>query len=130
LGLDVALSAFAAGLAPGCAPWSPWPRRPGVLLVACPSRLAAEHCRRRAAWFGVAAAGPLPVSHSRWLVAVAASGSVAPDPFSGRFGAGPALLAAPLPLPGVPLPVPPLGGFSRSPSPFPPSVSLRQVRLF
>ena len=27
---------------PGGAPWSPWPHRPGVLLVACPSRLAAE----------------------------------------------------------------------------------------
>lgn len=130
LGLDVALSVFAAGLAPGCAPWSPWPRCPGVLLVACPSRLAAEHCRRRAAWFGLAAAGPLPVSCSRWLVAVAASGSAAPVPFSGRFGAGPSLLAAPLPLPGVPLPVPPRGGSSRSSSRSVPAVSLRQGQLF
>lgn len=66
----LALPFFAAGLAPGCVAWSPWPRRPGVLLVACPSRLAAEHGRRRAQWFGLAVAGPLPVSASRWLVAV------------------------------------------------------------
>ena len=66
----LALPFFAAGLAPGCVPWSPWPHRPGVLLVACPSRLAAEHCRRRAGLFRLAVAGPLPVSSSLWLAAV------------------------------------------------------------
>lgn len=124
------LLVFAAGLPPGGVPWSPWPARPGVLLVACPSRPVAEHCRRRAAAFGLAVAGPLPVSRSRWLVAVAAPGSPAPDPLSVRLGAGPAVLAAPRSLAGVPLPVPPRGGFSRSPLRSTPAVSLRQGRLF
>ncbi|MCB1764492.1 MAG: hypothetical protein KDJ22_00315, partial [Candidatus Competibacteraceae bacterium] len=35
------LVVFVAGLPPGCAAWSPWPRRPGVVLVACPSRALA-----------------------------------------------------------------------------------------
>jgi hypothetical protein len=125
------LAVFVAGLPPDCVPWSPWPPHPGVLLVACPSRLAAEHCRRRAAAFGLAVAGPLPVSRSRWLVAVAAPGSPAPDPLSVRLGAGP--FARPqLPLPGVPLPVPPRGGGrSRSVAPARPGrVSFAQGRLF
>jgi hypothetical protein len=71
------LFVFAAGLAPGCAPWSPWPRRPGVLLVSCPSRLAAEHCRRRATLFGLAAAGPVAY---HWRVAVALPSLPIPPP--------------------------------------------------
>ena len=108
------LLVFVAGLAPGCAPWSPWPPRPGMLLVACPSRLAAEHCRRRAAAFGLAAAGPLAVSR-RWLVAVRWVVRP-PSALAIRLGAGP--VARSLPLCGVPLPVPRRGGASR-PAPRP-----------
>lgn len=110
------LLVFVAGLAPGCAPWSPWPACPGVLLVACPSRLAAEHCRRRAVAFGLAVAGPVAVASRRWLVAV-------------RLGASPVARAS-LPLPGVPLPVSPRGGSSRSPLRSAPTGSLRQGQLF
>jgi hypothetical protein len=62
--------AFVAGLPPGCAAWSPWPRRPGVVLVACLSRALARLARRRASAFGLAVAGPLAVASRRWLVAV------------------------------------------------------------
>ena len=93
----LSLAVFAAGLPPGCVAWSPWPRRPGVLLVACPSRLAAEHCRHRAGLFGLAAAGPVAVSRRRWLVAVAAPLSLASDSLSHRFGtASPAFAPRPV----------------------------------
>lgn len=82
------LLVFVAGLAPGCAPWSPWPACPGVLLVACPSRLAAEHCRRRAGLFGLAVAGPVAVARRRWLVAVRWVARP-PSALAARLGAGP-----------------------------------------
>jgi hypothetical protein len=123
------LLVFVAGLPPGGVAWSPWPPRPGVLLVACPSRLAAEHCRRRAGLFGLAVAGPLAVSRRRWLVAVRCAPR-SPSALAVRFGAGSAALASASALPGVPLPIPPRGGFSRSLSRSVPAVSLRQGRLF
>jgi len=122
------LLGFAAGLAPGCAPWSPWPRRPGVLLVACPSRLAAEHCRRRAVWFGLLVAGPVAVSRHRWLLAVRWVARP-PSALAVRLGAG-SPACSPLPLSGVPLPVLPRGGSSHSPLRSAPAVSLRQSQLF
>jgi hypothetical protein len=100
-----------------------------VLLVACPARLAAGRVGRRAAAFGLAVAGPLAVSRRRWLVAVRWVARP-PSALAVRLGAGPAALSAPPSLPGVPLPVPPRGGFSRSPSRFAPAVSFRQGRLF
>ena len=84
----LSLAVFAAGLAPGCAPWSPWPPRPGALLVARPSRLAAEHCRRRAGLFGLAVAGPVAVARRRWLVAVRWVARP-PSALAARLGAGP-----------------------------------------
>jgi hypothetical protein len=122
------LLVFAAGLPPGCVAWSPWPRRSGVLLVACPARPVAVHCRRRAAAFGLAVAGPLPVSRRRWLVAVRCVPRP-PSALAVRLGAGP-FARPPLSLPGVPFPVPPRGGFSHSPLRSVPAVSLRQGRLF
>ena len=124
----LSLAVFAAGLAPGCVLWSPWPRRPGVLLMACPSRLAAGYCRRRAGLFGLAAAGPVAVSRRRWLVAVRWVARP-PSALAVRLGAGPVARSS-LPLPGVPLPVPPRGGFSHSPTRSAPAVSLRQGWLF
>jgi hypothetical protein len=61
------------------------------LLVACPSRLAAEHCCRRARLFGLQVAGPVAIA-AGWLVAVAPT-MPAPASLSVRFGAGPAALA-------------------------------------
>ena len=125
------LVVFVAGLPPGVAPWSPWPPRPGVLLVACPSRCVALAACRRAAALGLAVAGPLTVSRRRWLVAV----RWVPRPPSAlavRFGADPPALSAPPSLPGVPLPFPPCGG-GRSRSVAPPRpgrVSFAQGRLF
>jgi hypothetical protein len=81
------LVVFAAGLPRGCAPFSPWPRRPGAaLLVACPSPLATAAAVRRARLFGLRVAGPV-AAFGGWLVA-AAPAAVAP--LSVRFGAGPA----------------------------------------
>lgn len=122
------LLVFVAGLAPGCAPWSPWPACPGVLLVACPSRLAAEHCRRRAAVFGLVVAGPVAVARRRWLVAVRWVARP-PSALAVRLGAG-SVARSSLQLPGVPLPVSPRGASSRSPLRSAPIVSLRQGQLF
>lgn len=93
-----------------CAPWWPPaprpPRRPGILLVACPSWLAAEHCRRRAALFGLVAAGPVAVACRcrvavRWIARP-------PSALAVRLGARPFGCPAPA-LSGIPLPVPPRG---------------------
>jgi hypothetical protein len=99
-----------------------------VLLVACPSRLAAEHCRRRAAAFGLAVAGPVAMARRRWLVAVRRVARP-PSVLAVRLGAGPVARSS-LPLPGVPLPVPPRGGFSRSSLRSTSAVSLCQGWLF
>jgi hypothetical protein len=99
----------------------------GVLFVACPSRVAAGAASRRARWFGlrVLACGPRGPG---WLVAVALPLVARPCPVSRRLGAF-APGGAPA-LPGLPLPVPPRGGFSRSPLRSAPAVSLRQGRIF
>ena len=128
----LSLPIFAAGLVPGGVAWSPWPHRPGVLLVTCRSRLAAEHCCRRARLFRLAVAGPLRVSSSCWLVAVRWVAHP-PSTLSVRLGVGSAALSAQQSLPGVSPPVPLRGGSSHSPSSFSrsvPAVSLRQGRLF
>jgi len=100
------LVVFVAGLPPGCAAWSPWPRRPGVVLVACPSRALAGLAMRRAGAFGLAVAGPLAVASRRWLVAV----RFAPRPWPppgwrlARWSAAPAFPSPPWCAPfGVPL---------------------------
>ena len=123
------LLVFVAGLPPGCVAWSPWPRCSGVVVVACPSCCAALAARRRAGSFGLAAAGPVAASRRRWLVA-ARWVVRPPSALSVRLGAGPAVLAVPSSLSGVPLPVPPRGGSSRSPSRSVSAVSFRQGQLF
>ena len=120
------LSVFAAGLPAACRA-RPAPGLAGVLFVACPSRVAAGAASRRARWFGlrVLACGP---RGSGWLVAVALPLVARPCPVSRRLGAF-APGGAPA-LPGLPLPVPPRGGFFRSPSRSVPAVSSHQGRLF
>lgn len=120
------LAVFAAGLPAACFA-RPAPGLPGVVWVACPSRLAAGGASRRARWLGlrVLACGPRGAG---WLVAVALPLAPRPCPLSRRLaefapGGAPAL-------PGLPLPVPPRGGFSRSPSRSIPAVSFHQGRLF
>ena len=120
------LSVFAAGLPAACRA-RPAPGLAGVLFVACPSRVAAGAASRRARWFGLRvlacrARGP------GWLVAVALPLAPRPCPVSRRLGTF-APGGAPA-LPGLPLPVPPRGGFSRSLSRSVPVVSFHQGRLF
>jgi hypothetical protein len=120
------LAVFAAGLPAACRV-RPAPGLAGVLFVACPWRSAALAVARRARWFGlrVLACGPRGPG---WLVAVALPLVARPCPVSRRLGAF-APGGAPA-LPGLPLPVPPRGGFSRSPLRSAPAVSLRQGHLF
>lgn len=137
----------------GCAPW--WPpvplrtslpplpvlvaRWPGCrwrwlshggarcLAVRCPSRAVAALVCRRARGFGLP---PLAAGRRGLLVLLPVARPRGPSALSVRL-AGPLVRAAPPSLPGVPLPVPPGGGRSCSPSRRPvPAVSFRQVRLF
>ena len=112
---------------PGCR-WR-WLSRGGsrCLAVRCPSRAVAALLCRRARAFGLP---PLVAGRRGLLVLLPVARPRGPSALSLRL-AGPLAFTAPPSLSGVPLPVSPRGGRSRSPAPARPRrVSFAQGRLF
>lgn len=111
---------------------SRWLSRGGsrALAVRCPSAAVAARVCRRARAFGLP---PVRAGRRGLLVLLPAARPRGPSALAVRLSGPLALaLAAPPALPGVPLPVPPRGGRSRSPASARPgrAVSFAQGQLF